>query len=253
MRAHQRIDRNSPIPYYYQLKQLLLTDIVESDRRPGDRLPGDEALSALYGVSRTVVRQALSELEKAGVIVREKGRGTFVAPATDEGLVTRLSGWYDDLAVGGPPYSPRDSSRVHRLVVGPADDHQAADLQLTAGTPVVHLERIRYAAGEPTVYTVIDVPYDLAPGLEHENLADRPLVEVLRTDFGIQPSRARRVVHATGAHGCIAQLLEVGENEPLLVLRGVSYDENDRPLLCLVGFHRADRSRLEVELRRTPG
>jgi len=82
------IDRSSPLPFYYQLKQILLADITRRGLKPGDRLPGDHDLCATYNVSRTVVRQALAELESEGVITRIKGRGTFVAPPkTAEGLV----------------------------------------------------------------------------------------------------------------------------------------------------------------------
>lgn len=252
MRANRRIDRNSPIPYYHQLKQLIIADIAESDRRPGDRLPGDEALCATFGVSRTVVRQALGELETAGVVVREKGRGTFVAStAADEGLISSLNLWYDDLAAG-PVTVPDDllgGTLVRRLVVAPADEQQAADLQIEAGAPVVHLERIRYAADEPAIYTVAEVPHDLAPGLEREELTERPLAQVLDTDFGIRPARSRRDIRAVAAGSCLAGLLGIRVNDPLLVVRAISYDETDRPILRLVAFHRGDRSRLRVELR----
>ena len=87
------IDRKSPLPFYYQLKQLVLTDLRERNLAPGDRLPGDHELCDTYRVSRTVVRQALTELETEGVIQRVKGRGTFVAPRrTSEHLVQSLTG-----------------------------------------------------------------------------------------------------------------------------------------------------------------
>src|SRR5438105_2839120 len=73
-----RIDRSSPVPFYYQLKQILLADIKRRQLSPGDRLSGDHELCEVYGVSRTVVRQALADLEADGVIERAKGRGTFI-------------------------------------------------------------------------------------------------------------------------------------------------------------------------------
>ena len=79
-RGARRIDRRSPLPFYHQLKQILLADLRERDLAPGARLPGDHELCGTYDVSRTVVRQALAELETEGVIERVKGRGTFVPP-----------------------------------------------------------------------------------------------------------------------------------------------------------------------------
>src|ERR1035437_4333614 len=97
-----KIDRSSPVPFYYQVKQLLVADLESRALSPGDRLSGDHELCDTYGVSRTVVRQALSELETEGIIERLKGRGTFVAPPkTTEGLVQTLTGLYEDVAARG--------------------------------------------------------------------------------------------------------------------------------------------------------
>ena len=62
------IDRMSPLPFYYQLKQILLTELRDRELSPGARLPGDHELCETYDVSRTVVRQALTELETEGAV-----------------------------------------------------------------------------------------------------------------------------------------------------------------------------------------
>lgn len=73
------IDRSAPIPIYYQLKLLLLRQIEEGELRPGDKIPTEEELCHQYNISRTPVRQALSELNQEGVLVRKVRHGTFVA------------------------------------------------------------------------------------------------------------------------------------------------------------------------------
>ena len=73
------IDRDSPIPYYYQLSEILREQINSGRLVAGDQLASEPALCEHYGVSRTVVRQALGDLESEGAIQRMKGRGTFVA------------------------------------------------------------------------------------------------------------------------------------------------------------------------------
>ncbi|MGH8875634.1 MAG: extracellular solute-binding protein, partial [Acidimicrobiia bacterium] len=74
------IDPHAPIPLYFQLKTLLLEEILEGRYPPGDRLPTEHELCALYGISRTPVHRALSELAEEGVILRHRRRGTFVNP-----------------------------------------------------------------------------------------------------------------------------------------------------------------------------
>src|ERR687895_1118525 len=73
------IDRRSPIPFYFQLTELLTREIEAGRWAVDDRLPSEPAICEGFGVSRTTVRQALAALESAGLIRREKGRGTFVA------------------------------------------------------------------------------------------------------------------------------------------------------------------------------
>jgi len=243
----RRIDRSSPLPYYHQLKQLILTDIAANRLGPGDRLPGDHGLCQQYEVSRTVVRQALSELEVEGVITRSKGRGTFVAPTpAAEGLIAGLTGLYEDVAARGLVLR----SKVKRIDVVPADDAQAAALQIPVGEPVVHIERLRFVEGEAWVYAVTDVPRWVAPGLENEDLTDDSLYRVLEQGYGVHLVRGRRSVEASLAGARLAELLGIRRSDPLLVLRSVSVDRLARPVESFAAFHRGDRSRFEVDLER---
>jgi GntR family transcriptional regulator len=227
------------MPYYHQLKQLVVADITENDRRPGDRLPGDNALCSMYGVSRTVVRQALSELEVEGIVIRDKGRGTFVAPApANAGLIAGLTGLYEDVAARGLELH----SQVKKIGVVPADDSRAAALQIEVGDPVVHIE--------PWVFAVNDLPHWAVVGLEHEDLTDRSLYQILEEEYGVRLVHGRRVVEAAQAGARLARMLGVRSSDPLLVLRSVSVGEQGRPVESFVAFHRGDRSRFEVDVRR---
>ena len=72
------LDKNSPIPLYYQLYTLLLNRIKEGELRPGDMLPTEVSLVEEYRVSRATVRQAILDLARNGYVVRENSKGTFV-------------------------------------------------------------------------------------------------------------------------------------------------------------------------------
>ncbi len=85
------IDRNIPVPAYYQLKQLLKEQIQNGELPPGGKIPTEEELCAYYNLSRTPVRQALKDLVVEGLLLRMPGRGTFVAqPSASEVSVTTL-------------------------------------------------------------------------------------------------------------------------------------------------------------------
>ena len=244
-----RIDRSSPLPYYHQLKQLLVREIARRGLRPGDLLPGDHALCEAYDVSRTVVRQALTELEFEGVIERVKGKGTFVAqPKTAQGLVQSLTGLFEDVAARGGHLH----SEVRTLRVVPADSHIAEELRIRPDTPVVLLERLRFVEELPWVLTVTHMPHDLVPGLEYEDLTDQSLYALLEDRYGIRLVRGRRSVEATLAGQVLAGALGVPVGAAVLTLRSLSVDAEDRPVESFVAYHRGDRSRFEVDLLREP-
>jgi GntR family transcriptional regulator len=241
------INRKSPLPYYFQLKQILLTDLRDRELAPGDRLPGDHELCNTYEVSRTVVRQALSELETEGVIERVKGRGTFVAQhKTAEHLVQSLTGLYEDVAARGSHLR----SEVRRLEVVPADQQIAGELELQPGAPVVVLERLRFVDDEPWVLVTTYLPYDLAPGLVEEDFTNQSLYALLETKYEIELTHGRRGVEAFVANGMLATALAISVGDPVLVLRSTSH-AGGRPVEMFVAYHRGDRSRFEVTLSRS--
>jgi len=243
----QAIDRASPLPFYYQLKQILLSDLRERELTPGARLPGDHELCSLYDVSRTVVRQALAELETEGVVERIKGRGTFVAQArTSEHLVQSLTGLYEDVAARGSHLR----SEVRRQEVVPADEQIAAQLDLQPGDPVIVIERLRFVDAEPWVLVTTYLPHDLAPGLVADDLTDQSLYALLEQQYGVGLTHGRRRVEAAVAGDTLAQALGIRTGDPVLVLRSTSH-AGERPVEVFVAYHRGDRSRFEVTLNRT--
>jgi multiple sugar transport system substrate-binding protein len=84
------IDPSSPVPLYFQLKQALLEQIARGDLRPGDQVPTESELCERYRMSRTPVRQALLELSREGVLLRQAGRGTFVSVPEQDRLTLRV-------------------------------------------------------------------------------------------------------------------------------------------------------------------
>ncbi len=244
------IDKSSPAPYYRQLKDILRAEIAQRDLRPGDRLPGDHELCERYGVSRPVVRQALSELQYEGVLERVKGRGTFVAPPlTSQSLVQSLTGLFDDVAAMGRKLR----SEVRTLKVSEAGADVAARLRRPAGTAVVEIERLRFVDDEPWVYTVSHVPAALAPDLVDQDLREQSLYGLLERRYGMRLTRSRRTVEAHSAGTSLAGDLGLPRNGAVLKLTAVSYGADNEPVETFVAYHRGDRSRFEGELERASG
>lgn len=246
--ASANIDRQAPTPMYHQLKRRIIDDIARLGLRPGDLLPGEHKLCEQFGVSRTVVRQALSQLEHQGVIERVKGKGTFVAhQKTPESLVHTLTGLFQEVAArGGHVHSD-----VRRQEVAPADDEVADALGITPGTPVVVIERLRHVDDEPWSLTTTYLPHDIGQHVLDEDLSDQSLYALLAT-HGIRAVRGVRSAEAASATEEQGALLRVGTGKALLVLRSIGFDENDRPMEFFIAYHRGDRSRFEFQLNAAP-
>ena len=140
----KNIDFHSYIPYYRQLYSLLKESIAEQELKSGQMLPSESELCQQYGISRTVVRNALQDLESEGLIRRRKGKGSLVTgPKISEGLAQTLTGFYQDMAERG--LATRTSVLLHETL--PCPGKIASILNLAPHTPVIHSHRLRYVEG----------------------------------------------------------------------------------------------------------
>ncbi len=240
------LDRSGQLPLYRQLKQWLGNRILSGELARGSRLPDELDMCARLGVSRGVVRQALTELRYEGLVERGRGRGTFVSvPKTAEGLIGGLRGLAEDAALRGQVVR----SRVLSLREVPADHGVARSLGLRPGESVVELERLRWLDDEPHVLVTTYLPGALVPGLTGRDLDGTvSLYTLLREQYGLAVLSSVRRVEARLAGGREAGLLGVRRGTALLVLRSIGYTTGNRPLDYFVALHRADRSAFEVEL-----
>ncbi|MDW8068644.1 MAG: GntR family transcriptional regulator [Anaerolineae bacterium] len=247
LRLRARIDYSSPIPYYVQIKDIIRDLIEHGEWKPGDVLPGEPELCHIFGVSRTVIRQALQELTYEGLLVRVRGRGTFVAePKISESLVQRLTGFYQDMADRGHP----PVTQVLKQEIVPASPKIAAYLQVEPGTPLIQLDRLRFVKGEPIVLVSTFLPHALCPQVMQTDFTRQSLYMFLERECGLVIVRGRRFIEAVTANEYEARLLGIPKGAPLLKLESVSYLEGGKPIEYYYALHRADRSRFEVELVR---
>jgi GntR family transcriptional regulator len=240
------LDRSGPVPLYHQIKQWLSSRILSGELAPGTQLPDELEICERLGVSRGVVRQAMTELCFEGLLNRHRGRGTFVSvPKTTEGLISGLRGLADDAALR--------NQQVHSTVLVlrevPANETVARSLGLSPGAPVVELERARAVGAEPHVLVTTYLPSLLVPGLTQRDLTGAvSLYRILRQEYELPIVAAHRRVEATVAGAREARFLAVKRGAPLLVLHNVGYTTGRRPLDYFVAFHRGDRSAFEVDL-----
>lgn len=244
------VDRNNYIPYYIQVKKALQEHIDNGGWQPGDQLPGEPELCRMFDVSRTVIRQALKDMEYEGLILREKGRGTFVAkPKIDQSLVQKLTGFFQDMVDRG--YTP--VTRVLKQEVVPASPKVAARLKLDPEAPVIEIHRLRGLHNEPFILDTTYLPYALCPQILSEDLSQQSLYALLEDKLGFVIARGHRALEAVRANEYEARLLQIDEGDPLILLDSVVYLADGTPIEHFHALHRGGRSRFEVELVRIRG
>lgn len=241
------IDHQSPIPYYVQVKEIIRERIKNGAWKPDDQLPSEAELCELFAVSRTVIRQALQDLIHEGLVIRRKGKGSFVAPAKiSEQLVQKLTGFYHDMVDQG--YKP--VTHVLRQEVIPASKQIADQLSVAPGTLVIAMVRLRFVQDDPIALVTSYIPHDLCPGLARDDLSGQSLYDLLEKKYGLYIAHGRRVIQSVPASEHEAQLLGVNKGAPLFLLDSISYLSDGTPIEYYSAYHRGDRSQFVVELIR---
>lgn len=241
-----KLNSSRPVPLHVQVYEAL-ESLITSSLKPGDQLPSEPKMCELFGVSRTVIRHALEQLDRDGLIVRVMGKGTYVAePKIHEALAGRLTGFYEDMVEQG--YTP--VSKVLRQERIDADAKIARNLKLHVGDPVIVIKRVRYVNNSPLQLVTTYLPYALCESVLHVDFTHQSLYVFLRNVCDLHIARGKRMIEAVLATDEEAKLLEIEPGAPLILLDSVSYLEDGRPLEYYRAVHRSDRARFEVNLLR---
>jgi GntR family transcriptional regulator len=244
----EAIDRDVPIPYHYQLREIMRQEIVTGRWPLGEKLPSERDLCVIFGVSRPTVRGAIEALVDEGFLRREKGRGTFIAsPKIVEGLLQTPFGFSDSMQAQNIEFT----TRVLTIEVRPAPYIVARELRLSDGAPIIFLERLRATGGEPILTVASYLPEASFPGLMAEDFTRSSLYHVLRTRYGMTMARARRYMEAVPADKHEADLFGVRVGSPLMQIDSTTYTESGTPFEFYRAYHRGDRTRFLVESFRT--
>jgi GntR family transcriptional regulator len=232
-----RIDRDLPIPLYFQLKQLLLSRLESQELQAGDPFPTEQQIQDIYGVSRTTVRQALSELEEEGRINRQRGRGTFVTKPKLSHSPDEYPSLADNMTTQGivPGWKLRTAEWVQ------PDPSVYDALQLTHGEDVFLLERIRMENDQPIGHHSAYVPTAFTDGIDGTAYTRGGSLRYLSGLDFLPDCIADRTLEALLAPPDIAELLDIQPGSALFRVKRTVYSPNGVPVEYFVGLYRGDR------------
>jgi GntR family transcriptional regulator len=222
-------------PRYVQIFQHLKQAIQEGKYAPNDRLPSENELSELYGISRITAIASIDELVKSGLVYRQQGRGTFVA----QPVISDFS-FHKSFTEVMRERGMRPSSRLVSLDIARPDNLMVQKLKMPEDE-YYRLVRVRLANDSPLALQSAFLPTHRYPDFLHQKVEETHLFDVIRNNYQIIPAWSEAVVEAAGAESHEASLLEIKENTPVLVVWHLTLDDQLQAIEYVRSVYRADR------------
>jgi GntR family transcriptional regulator len=229
------------VPLHVQIERVL-RDRIESGEWETDRpIPTELELVRLFKVSRSTIRAALDALARDGLIVRHRGRGSFVRPATQRPsapptITNLVLGYQVQIKV-----VTVETVRVPGHIVEP--------LGVEPGSTVMRFVRLELAEGAPLAVAINYMREDLGKKIDVRDLNQTSMLELLRDRLRLKLGPIRTSIAACLPDEEVASLLGIHLTQPTLFVRLVVPDRAGRPLEVCDTFYRGDRYRYEVEAR----
>lgn len=220
------IVRKSPLPRYYQLKEIMREKINSNEWKPGDLIPSERELGEQYGISRMTARQAITELVNEGLFYREQGKGTFVSRHKITQQLIRLTGFTEDMKARGQ----QPGSKIISAKMIPADETVAEQLHIKPGLMIFQLQRLRLADEEPLAIEVSNLFFNGCERLIEEDLENNSLYRLLESKYKLPLMEAEQQLEAGLIGPEEAQLLNIPVGSAALFVRRTTYSEHDQPI-----------------------
>lgn len=232
-------------PLYAQVKAMITRRIATGEWKPGAMIPNEFQLAAEYNVSQGTVRKALIALEAERLIVRQQGRGTYVARQTRERALFHFFRLVDSADRRVEPWSQILSQKIM-----PATSRIAKQLEVERGTPLHAIARVRSMNALPAIFEKIYTPARMMPDLAlgvGTQMIDEMYV-IYQERYGITIAHASERLTAVAATVEDARLLDIVEATPLLEIVRIARDVGKTAVELRISRCRTDSFRYTVEL-----
>lgn len=243
------LNKNTPIPLYFQLKELLL-EYIEAVGEAGT-LPSESTLSEVFDISRSTVRQALGELVTEGYISRKKGKGTKILPhKIKQDFLVILESFNDEMQHKG--LRPNTTVLV-RIITTPSSSVRKY-LNLAPNDEVVQLVRLRSIDSQPLVLVTTYLPADYQNfrNIIHENLEEESMYKLMEQKYDTLIVSCKRMLEIRLAGDYEAQHLGIEKGAPLQYIETISTDANDNPIEFSKAYYRGDNNKFFIDVVKRP-
>ena len=240
-----KLSVSSEIPLYAQLVGIIKQKISSGALAIGDLLPSEAEFCRALDVSRNTVRQAIGELEDEGLVVRKRGKGTFVADPTSNRRGVRYSFTTEVSSAGKVP----SSTLVDFGVITPSVSI-CRMMELQEGTPVYCFTRVRNVDGTPLILETSYYPQYIYPNLTRDMVQTHSFYSLLY-HVGITPYSAEDTYQPVVLNAAQASLLETQEGSCAFFHQRRTKTEDGRIYEYTISYIRGDRVHLDVQMQKS--
>ena len=243
MLLEKKLDKTTPVPLYFQLKELIMAEIKNGTYPKDSAIPTEKELSDMFDISRTTVRQAIAEMVQEGWLYRVKSKGTFVSqPKINQDFIQKLESYNDQIRrTGRTPHT-----EVLDFKVIQATPEVADRLKIQPEDKVIYLHRKRYADDDPIVVLKTYLPYERCSFVMEHDFEKESLYSVLSRDNSVQVHCVKRLVEAVEATASDAEKLNMKKGKPIQFFTSVGFNAFGEPIEFSLARYRGDRSSFDV-------
>lgn len=211
---------------YQQVSDYVREKIYSQEWGVDEPIPSEHELMDMLQLSRGTVQKGIRRLVDEGLLVQQRGRGTFVTqPIMARPSSSRLLSFGESMSAQGIEYVTRIAERrVER-----ANRVCAENLGIEPGDEYLYLMRVRYVLRRPVMLIESHLSLAACPGLDQEDLEDEPLFVTVERTSGQGVGRSEMVYSAKAVGRLRGGWLRCDENAPVLVMDQLVYLEDGTP------------------------
>lgn len=242
----RKVSKHSPLPLYYQLKEILQEMIDNEELKPGDAAPPERELCEIHGISRMTARRAVMALVNEGVLYREQGKGTFVSEPKPEHQIDLLRGFTNEMEAKG--FHVQTKILSFQELEPTLSMRKKLKLSSSQGE-IVEIKRLRYVNEEPFALETAWLNSQLFEGFRQIDLEGHSLYDVLREKYGIEPSQATQTIEPIQLDEFESELFGLPTYSLALLFCRRTYTQDEQVIEYTKCIYRADRHKYEVLLK----
>jgi len=238
-----RMRRADARPLWVQLKIQIEEAIISGALPENSRLPSEQALCAIFDISRPVIRAAIGALAAEGRVIKAPRKGMFVARSQQPiDLITSTHGVFGDLTAKG--YKP--AVKTYAFGLEPADEDERRIFHLPDGFGVIRIVRVYISNGRALTHTRISLPAHRLPGMEKLNIENRSIFDTIRRHYGLTVHRADRWLKAAMPPAEVAERMDAPADQPMIFIESIAYDHGGNPLEFYRAYYNSNVASMHV-------